>query len=109
VNDPKFVIQVSKGLIRDQRSRRTLMFYSVLVVLVLIFAGSTLLWSWLREHPLVFVAYWFGCAWVTLLAVLLALYDMAKVRGDAVRERRRLQGELHGKADHENPHDPHAR
>lgn len=109
MNDPKFVIQVSKGLIRDQRSRRTLMFYSVLAVLVLIFAGSTLLRSWLREHPLVFVAYWFGCAWVTLLAVLLALYDMAKVRGDAVRERRRLQRELHGKADHEKPHDPHPR
>jgi hypothetical protein len=109
VNDPKFVIQISKGLIRDQRSRRTLMFYSVLSVLVLIFAGSTLLWDWLREHPVLFIAYWGGCAWVTLLAVLLALYDMAKVRGDAVRERRRLRQELLGKAGEGDSHDPHAR
>jgi len=94
VNDPKFVIQVSKGLIRDQRARRTLMFYSVLVVLVLIFAGATLLWGWLREHPILFIGYWFGCAWITLLAVLLALYDLVKVRGEIRRERRRLEREL---------------
>ncbi|MCE9612147.1 MAG: hypothetical protein K8R23_18270 [Chthoniobacter sp.] len=98
MNDPKFVIQVSKGLIRDQRARRTLMFYSVLVVLVMIFVGSTLLWAWLREHPILFIGYWFGCAWITLLAMLLALYDLVKVRGEMRRERRRLERELVEKA-----------
>lgn len=101
MNDPKFVIQVSKGLIRNQRARRTLMFYSVLVVLVLIFAGSTVLWDWLREHPILFIGYWFGCAWITLLAVLLALYDLVKVRGEIRRERRRLERELAEKATEE--------
>ena len=109
MNHPKFIIQVSKGLIRDQRARRTLMFYTVLVALVLLFAGSTFLWSLLREHLFVFIAYWAGCAWLTLLAVLLALYDMVKVRTDVRRERRRLERELTEKAKGENPDDPHPR
>ena len=94
MNDPKFVIQISKGLIRSQRARRTLMFYSVIVSLVLLFAGSTFLWALLRDHPVLFIAYWVGCAWITLLAVLLACYDMLKVRGEAQRERRRIEREL---------------
>ena len=109
MNNPKFIIQVSKGLIRDQRARRTLMFYSVLISLVLLFAGSTFLWSLLRDHPFVFLIYWAGCAWITLLAVLLALYDMAKVRADVNRERRKIERELVEKTKGENPHDPHPR
>ena len=111
MNNPKFVIQVSKGLIRDQRARRTLMFYSVLTALVLLFAGSTVLSRLLdpHEHPFIVVAYWAGCAWITLLAVLLALYDMVKVRADVRRERRRLERELIEKAKIENPNDPDPR
>ncbi len=103
MNNPKFIIQVSKGLIRDQRARRTLMFYTVLISLVLLFAGSTFLWSLLREHPFIFLAYWIGCGWITLLAVLLALYDMAKVRGEVRREKRRLERELIEKAKNGKP------
>ena len=90
LNNLRFVIQVSKGLIRAPRARRTLMFYSVLVVLLLIFAGSTFVWSTLREHPLLFIGYWGVCAWITLLSVLLAFYDLACVRLEAKRERQRL-------------------
>lgn len=108
VNDPKFIIQISKGLIRDQRARRIVMFYSVLISLVLLFAGSTFLWGLLRAHPFIFLIYWAGCAWITLLAVLLAFYDMVKVRADLRRERRRLERELAGQSDRETPHDPHA-
>jgi hypothetical protein len=93
VNNVRFVIQVSKGLIRSQRVRRTLMFYNVLVLLLMIFVGSTFLWGWLREHVWFFIGYWGLCAWLTLLAFLLAVYDMAKVRQDARRERQRLVDE----------------
>ena len=96
MNEPKFVIQVSKGLIRDQRTRRTLMFYTVLGALMMIFAGSTFLQALLdpKEHPIVVLVYWAASAWITLLAVLLALYDLVKVRGAARSERRRLEREL---------------
>lgn len=104
MHDPKFVIQISKGLIRSQRTRRTLMFYSVVLSLVLLFAGSTFLWALLRDHPVLFLVYWVGCAWITLLAVLLAFYDMLKVRGEAKRERRRIERELIEKAESTYPH-----
>ena len=111
MNNPKFIIQISKGLIRDQRARRTLMFYSVLAALVLLFAGSTFLSGLLdpHEHPFLVLAYWAGCAWITLLAVLLALYDMVKVRADVRRERRRLERELIEKAEKEKSDDSHPR
>lgn len=104
VNNVRFVIQLCKGLVRDQRARRTLMFYNVLAVLLLIFVGSTLLWTWLREHPLFFIGYWGLCTWLTLLAVLLALFDMAKVRLDAQRARRELERELVERPDKNHPH-----
>jgi hypothetical protein len=94
VNNARFLIQICKGLIRDGRVRRTLMFYNVLVLLLLSFIGATFLWSWLQAHPILFVGYWGFCAWLTLLAVLLALYDMAKIRLDAKRARRQLEEEI---------------
>lgn len=107
VNNARFVIQISKGLIRDQRARRTLMFYNVLVVLVLVFVGATFLWSWLREHPLFFIGYWGLCAWLTVLAILLALYDMAKVRLEARRARQQLEEEFLTRKDSHSSDDPH--
>jgi hypothetical protein len=94
MNFARFVIQVSKGIIVDQRVRRTVMFYSLLAALVLLFGGATLFAEWLRERPLLFMLYWFLCAWMTLLAVLLAFYDLLMVRAVARRERRRIQQEL---------------
>ena len=70
------------------------MFYNVLVLLILIFLGATFFWSWREDHRLLFVIYWFFCMWLTLLAILLALYDMAKVRLDARRARRQLEEEI---------------
>jgi hypothetical protein len=94
VHDPKFVIQVSKGLIRDARARRLVMFYSIAIALVLCFAGSTFLGTTLREHPFIFIIYWGACAWLVLLAVLLSLYDLLKVRAELRKERRRLAREM---------------
>jgi heme/copper-type cytochrome/quinol oxidase subunit 2 len=90
VNNAKFVIQVSKGLIRHQRARRLVMFYSILIALVLLFIGAVSQWPDAREHPLLFLSYWAVCGWITLLAVLLALYDLLKVRAEAQRTQRDL-------------------
>jgi hypothetical protein len=93
LNNARFIIQVCKGLVRHHRARRTLMFYSVVVALLLAFAGATLLWPLLREHPFFFLCYWAACLWITLLAVLLAFYDMVKIREEGRRERQRLREE----------------
>ncbi len=93
MNNTKFILQVSRGLIRDTRVRRVVMFYSVIIAMVLLFTGATFLWGFLREHPFIFLGYWFVCAWITLLAALLSLYDLVKVRADARRARRQLETE----------------
>lgn len=93
MNNARFIIQVSKGLIRHQRARRLVMFYSVLIALVMLFAGAVSDWPDPKDHPILFLGYWGVCAWVTLLAVLLALYDMVKVRAEAQRMRRDLARE----------------
>jgi hypothetical protein len=69
------------------------MFYSVLFAIILAFSGSTILWPLLREHPFLFLGFWALCVWITILAVLLALYDMAKVREEGRLERQRLRAE----------------
>ena len=103
VNNAKFVIQVSKGLIRHQRARRLVMFYSVLAALVLLFVGAVFQWPAPHEHPFLFFGYWAVCAWITFLAVLLALYDLVKVRAEAQRQQRELARQhLDDKADDEN-------
>ncbi len=103
MNNAKFIIQVSRGLIRDARARRLVMFYSVLIALVLLFAGATFLWPILREHPFIFVGYWFVCGWITILAALLALYDLVKIRAEARRVRRAMESETLKTHDDENP------
>ena len=106
VNYFRFIIQVSKGLIRDHRMRRTLMFYDVLGVLILLFLGSTLFWQWLREHPVFFLGYWAACGWLTTLAACLAIYDLIILRVEARRERRRLKKEML-EEDSDSSHDSH--
>ena len=69
------------------------MFYSLLIAIILAFAGATFLWPLLREHPFLFLGYWAACVWITFLAVLLAVYDLAKVRDEGRRERQRLRAE----------------
>jgi pilus assembly protein TadC len=97
----KFIIQVSKGLIRDQRTRRTLMFYGVLIAMLILFAGATFLEGWLRQHILLFIIYWGICAWFTVLSLGLALLDMLLIRSAAKRERKRLEAEY--LRDHPHP------
>lgn len=77
-----FVVHATRGVIRDQNTRRKTMFVVLVVALVLLFSGSTFLRSTLnpREHPVWFIFYWLVCAWLTVTAMLLALLDMLVVR-----------------------------
>ena len=102
----KLILSLTIGVIRDPQMRRQFMFYGLLVALVLLFAGATFLDAKLREHVWVFAGYWFACAWLTIAALLLALYDMVAIRAASRRERRRLDAEYLRKQnppDDENP------
>jgi hypothetical protein len=72
----------ARGLIRDQTSRRWTMFVTLVMAMLMLFAGSTFLEPLLapREHPAWFILFWLGCAWFTLTALGLALFDLLIVR-----------------------------
>ena len=91
-----FAAHASRGLIRDQGARRKMMLGSVVVAVLLAVVGSTLLKEILdpRAHPVWFILFWAACAWMTILAVLLALFDMLIVRAQARAARRELGTEV---------------
>jgi uncharacterized membrane protein len=91
----RFIIQVTQGLVRDERTRRTTMAILILVAVAMVATGVTGLRSWLapRGHAGRFIFYWFACAWVTLTALLLALLDMLLIRARARQARKALQDE----------------
>jgi hypothetical protein len=89
-----FVIHATRGVIRDQTVRRKAMFILLLAALILLFSGSTFLAPFLnpREHLGWALLFWIACIWLTLTALLLALFDLLMVRLAARAEERELRG-----------------
>ncbi len=56
-------------------------------------AGLTILQPWLNphEHPWRFVFFWFACGWLTLLMLLMALFDLLLVRVQARSAQKRMR------------------
>ena len=88
-----FVIHATRGVVRDQTVRRKTMFVLMIMALLLLFAGSTFLESILnpREHPGWFIFFWAACGWITLTALLLALFDLLIVRSQGRKAERALR------------------
>jgi protein-S-isoprenylcysteine O-methyltransferase Ste14 len=100
-----FVVHATRGVIRDQNIRRKTMFVVLVVALVLLFSGSTFLQSNLNphEHPVWVIFYWLVCAWLTLTAMLLALFDLLVVRARTRNAGKVLRNRL---SETENPESP---
>jgi biotin transporter BioY len=88
-----FIVHATRGVIRDQRTRRLAMLVCLSGALLLLIAGFTVLQTWLnpREHPWPFVLFWVACGWLTFSAMLLALFDMLMLRLEARRQQRALR------------------
>jgi hypothetical protein len=93
----KTLILITKGIIRDVTVRRWVMFVVVLVALLMLFCGATFLNAFLLRRPVCFLVFWGACAWLTLAAMLLAVYDLLILRARGRRERERLRHEVFGK------------
>ena len=91
-----FAIHASRGLVRDQHTRRMTMFALVIVALMMLFLGATFLSPVLDPHrrPGWFIFYWAVCAWITMTAVLLAIFDLLIVRAEGRAARRTLGDNL---------------
>jgi uncharacterized membrane protein len=92
-----FVAHATRGVIRDQGTRRKMMSALIVVAVLMLVAGSTFLQEALnpREHGLRFILFWLVCAWFTITALLLALFDALMVRAQGRAARKQLQREFH--------------
>lgn len=90
----KFIIQITRGLIYDMAMRRKIMGGCLLVALLMMLAGSTFLASALAGHVWRFILYWLACAWITVLSMLLAVFDMLMIRSAALRDRVQLKKKI---------------
>jgi formate-dependent nitrite reductase membrane component NrfD len=91
-----FIVHATRGVIRDQKIRRTTMFVILVIAMALLFLGSTFLQAPLnpREHPMGFALFWMACGWLTFTALLLAMFDLLIVRLESRRTKNRLQEDL---------------
>lgn len=93
---PSFAAHSARGIIRDPRGRRWAMFVLLAVALLMMVCGSTVLRELLdrHEHPGWFISFWLACAWFSVTALLLALFDLIILRAHARAERRAFRDEL---------------
>jgi hypothetical protein len=91
----RIILLLTKGIIRDMRLRRLLMFWVMMVAMVMLFAGSVLMTNdWARAHPWLYLSYWLLCGWLTLLGMMLALMDILVLRAAQRAARRVLEQEI---------------
>ena len=91
-----FTIHATRGLLRDPKLRRIMMAITVAIAVVMLITGLTVFRAWLdpHEHVWRFILFWFACAWQTLLAILLALFDLLLVRADARAARKAVREQV---------------
>jgi len=103
-----FSIHATRGLLRDQQSRRKTMAVSLIVAVVLLVGGFTVFRPWLdpHEHPWRFILYWLACAWETILVLLLALFDLLLVRAQTRAAQKAICEQMANPPDQTSPADP---
>jgi hypothetical protein len=75
---------IARGILRDRAARRKLLGRMLMFALALMAAGLWLIDDQLARNPWWFLLWWGGCALVTLMVLLFALYDALAV----IREER---------------------
>jgi len=96
-----FVVHATRGIIRDQNSRRKMMLALLALALAFLISGSTFLQGTLnpREHALRFLLFWAVCALFAVTAMLLAIFDFLIVKLEARKVERELREKLRPKSE----------
>ena len=99
-----FVVHATRGLIRDQRTRRKAMVALLALAVLMLVAGFTVFQSALnpREHPWFVILFWLACVWFTFTALLLAIFDLVVIRSETRRAQRALRENLDANSPVEN-------
>ncbi|MBV9618608.1 MAG: hypothetical protein JO201_05300 [Verrucomicrobia bacterium] len=91
-----FIVHATRGVLRDQRTRRKAMAILLALAVLMLLAGFTVLQSFMnpREHPWFVIIFWIACVWLTFTATLLAIFDLLIIRLEARRAQRALREKL---------------
>ena len=95
-----FIVHATRGLIRDQKTRRKAMVVLLGLAVLMLIAGFTIFQSALNphEHPWIVILFWVACVWLTFTATLLAIFDLIVIRSEARRSQRELRQRLESEA-----------
>ena len=90
------MVHATRGVIRDPRARRKMMLALLAGAIVVLLCGLTFLQPALspQEHPWRVIIFWMACIWLTLTALLLAIFDLLMLRMEARRAERALRERL---------------
>jgi hypothetical protein len=75
---------IARAILHDRTARRKVIGRMVLFALLVMAAGLWIVDEWLASSPWLFLLWWAGCAALTCLVMLFALYDALAV----IREER---------------------
>ena len=75
---------IARAILRDRAARRKLIARMLMFALLLMAAGLWVLDRFLAKNPWLFLLWWGGCALVTCVVLMFALYDALAV----IREER---------------------
>ena len=96
-----WIRRLARFLVMHQAARRSTMFYLLAAALAFVLVGGILFPDWLRARPILFLSFWLTCASLTLIALILACFDLILVRvasrvaRRALREQYRIEDDLH--------------
>lgn len=74
-----FAQVAARALLQFRETRRKIIFYTIVALLVVFALGNWPLASWLEETPGRFFFYWAGCAFLSIFLFLLGLYDFLRI------------------------------
>lgn len=83
-----------RGFLRHRPRRRNVLFGTTLVTLVIVFLGAVPFGPALMQKPFWFTVFWSGCFVLVGVVLLLAFYDLVRIRKDHRRRMKDLEKEL---------------
>jgi hypothetical protein len=95
-----FVVHATRGVLRDQKTRRKAMIFCLALAVLMLLAGFTVFQTVLnpREHPWFVILFWIACVWLTFTAMLLAIFDLLIIRAETRRTQRALREKMNAES-----------
>lgn len=87
-------VTIGQAFLRNRKFRRNLLFGFTLLTIFLVFGGAVVLGEKLMEHPVAFLLFWLICFSLVGFILMLAIYDLGRIRKEHRRQVRSLDREL---------------